>query len=652
MTSSAVDLPLSLVRAAASGRTGPVLASTPLGTVDAAAVADADPAGWVQPRGADWSLDWWVGAEDRWHHPAHEAAVRQGALGGAPVLETAMRVPGGDVVHRAYGVRASSPRPDGGTWEDSGVVVELENLSSVPVALALVVRPLTLSGRGTVRSVRVDGPVVRVDDRVALVLSRPVARVVHGRPGQVAQSLADGSDHDPGEPIPADADGRLEVALVVPLPHTATVRALLPRVEHRPRRRWFFPSAAPAGEPGAEFDAPSAEAIGKGWAAHSDGVARVELAEPLLDPLVGAAARSLVLGAGDHVLDRADRAVAVTELLARVGVREPLGPVARALVDAQRLNGALTLDDGGDATAALLFAAAPLLDGAAHLLASGSDRWEEDLIGPVAKSIHLVRKGAALADPSTWRAGARALAMVVPALVAVGQPEVAEDAAAAAASVRARLDGAVSEPAASADATAPVDGDLLTRLAAVRERLVRGDAQAVAELLELARLGEVTALGDRYDEAGVPVGVLGYDPGALAARAAAALDLAVTDGAEGPVVIPAWPTEWWGRNVEAHGVRTPWGLTSFALRWHGDRPAILWEIEPPAGLAESAAAPVLTCPGLDPAWRAQAWSGEALMAQVPAPAGLVDAEPSAPTPSISPVRIDLPSAPEEGQSFL
>ena len=59
----------SVSRAAALGVTEPVRSDRPLGTVDAAVVADVDAAGLVQRRGATWSLDWWIGAEDRWHHP-------------------------------------------------------------------------------------------------------------------------------------------------------------------------------------------------------------------------------------------------------------------------------------------------------------------------------------------------------------------------------------------------------------------------------------------------------------------------------------------------------------------------------------------------------------------------------------------------------
>ena len=53
---------------------------TTVGTLDGGARALVDPAGLVSPVGASWSLDWWVGAEDRWHLPAEEVAVRQRSL--------------------------------------------------------------------------------------------------------------------------------------------------------------------------------------------------------------------------------------------------------------------------------------------------------------------------------------------------------------------------------------------------------------------------------------------------------------------------------------------------------------------------------------------------------------------------------------------
>lgn len=94
-----------------------------VGTRDAGCLATVEPTGAVTL--ADGSrLDWWVAAEDRWHTPGDEATLRQSHTSGVPVVETSLRVPGGDVVHRVYA-------------EAGGlVVVELENQSNRSVAVA------------------------------------------------------------------------------------------------------------------------------------------------------------------------------------------------------------------------------------------------------------------------------------------------------------------------------------------------------------------------------------------------------------------------------------------------------------------------------------------------------------------------------------
>src|SRR5262245_60828206 len=87
-------------------RSGDHVAWTTVGTLDSEARATVDPAGLVTTRPGRWSLDWWIGADDRWHFPALETAVRQTLVDRTPVVETAMRVPGGDAVQRVYGVAA------------------------------------------------------------------------------------------------------------------------------------------------------------------------------------------------------------------------------------------------------------------------------------------------------------------------------------------------------------------------------------------------------------------------------------------------------------------------------------------------------------------------------------------------------------------
>lgn len=73
-------------------------------------------------------LDWHVADEKRWHSAGDPSeGLRQSTLGGTPVVETKMRVQGGDVVQRAWAVA-----DHGGL-----VVVEFENDSPASVAVAL-----------------------------------------------------------------------------------------------------------------------------------------------------------------------------------------------------------------------------------------------------------------------------------------------------------------------------------------------------------------------------------------------------------------------------------------------------------------------------------------------------------------------------------
>ena len=56
----------------------------------------ADVTGWgaIEPWDGSATLSWHVAADDRWHSPDTEAAVRQVRVLGAPVFETRLRVPG------------------------------------------------------------------------------------------------------------------------------------------------------------------------------------------------------------------------------------------------------------------------------------------------------------------------------------------------------------------------------------------------------------------------------------------------------------------------------------------------------------------------------------------------------------------------------
>jgi hypothetical protein len=70
------------------------------------------------------------------------------------------------------------------------------------------------------------------------------------------------------------------------------------------------------------------------------------------------------------------------------------------------------------------------------------------------------------------------------------------------------------------------------------------------------------------------------------------------------------PERWLGQPLEVEHAPTHHGVLSFAIRWHGDRPALLWELVPREGQP-----PVrITVPGLDPTFVTTELRGEALLA--------------------------------------
>jgi hypothetical protein len=109
--------------------------------------ATITPWGRVDPWDGSPSLDWYVAADDRWHHPASEPTLRQERVGDSAAVRTRLRVPNGDVVHTVYSAA------DGGGF----TVVEVHNESTMPVAVAFT--------RRDVRSERpiIDQPIMGID---------------------------------------------------------------------------------------------------------------------------------------------------------------------------------------------------------------------------------------------------------------------------------------------------------------------------------------------------------------------------------------------------------------------------------------------------------------------------------------------------------
>lgn len=559
-------LPVSLTRADRLPPVTRVGAFDPIGfnSVDERGLVSIDAAGRSpQP---PWSLDWWVGADDRWHLPSRDAAVRQRLVGGAPVVETVMRIPGGDALHRVYGARG--PAFPGG---DEYLVVEVENASSVPFALALVVRPFTADRIATIDRItmqptaggraRQTAQMVSLNGVPAVLLPAAPARSATGSAatGDVAERVTTGVA-DAGFPGATDVDGVATAALLFPVSHTAVLRIALPVGADRPRH--------PDDSVALPSDLPDAARVARGWAVQTRRCPRSEVPDTGLSQGIEATQRTLLLEAGATERGRRGSRVATTAGLARALDRENLH------------------------------------DEAARILAGWPDRLAGTRLEPADASAVV----AAAVDH--WRL-TRDLALVEALL-----PELV-------AAVRA-LERDTSRGA-------PMAGDALAGLAEVLTDLDQPDAaRRVADIATNADSGSGTAAGagprpaspalwgelSRVVSAASPAWSW---PGTIVDQPERFLStvrgLLVGESAEGLAVLPAGMGPWYRQPVALHGAPTRWGRFSFALRWHGTRPALLWELDRHGSTAVTIAAPAL-----DPVWSTTEPKGEALLAPVSVPA--------------------------------
>src|SRR3954447_21262468 len=215
--------------------------------------AIVDQRGLVTPWFDGWSLDWWIGADDRWHFPSQEGGVRQSLVGDGPVVETSMRIPGGDAVQRVYAIA---------TNEDL-VVVEIENRSPSPMAVALAVRPYNPEGLAVVERIALLDRAVTVDGRPAMLFGERPSRMAGStfHDGDCARLVTAGLA---GDSLPANLHcdaGLASAAFLFPLAHTATMRVALPMTAERRTHRSRLTRRRVQRVPDVPKVLPSAEAV-------------------------------------------------------------------------------------------------------------------------------------------------------------------------------------------------------------------------------------------------------------------------------------------------------------------------------------------------------------------------------------------------------
>lgn len=243
---------------------------TLVGALGSRGRARVGPHGAVASDALGWSLDWWIGGDDRWHVPNREPSVRQTLVGDVPVVRTAVRVPGGDAVSYVYGV-VPTDAPDG------ALLIEFENDSPAPFVVAVVVRHA--------RAVGLDGPTVFVDRRPALVTARVPSRwsVAKGRSTDV--EVCSGTAREGTFPTTTDRGGRIEAAFLHPVPHRGHLRVAIALGDGAP-------------DPAALAGLPGPDAVARGWAAHLVRGMRVELPDVALTTAVRSARAQVLLAGG------------------------------------------------------------------------------------------------------------------------------------------------------------------------------------------------------------------------------------------------------------------------------------------------------------------------------------------------------------------
>ncbi len=561
---------------------------TLVGTVASPTVTPIDRAGLVV--GDGWSLDWWVGADDRWHVPTREAATRQQLVDDAPVVETLVRIPGGDAVHRAYGIR--SPRSVGDEW----VVAEVQNSTAIPFAVALVIRPMVADGIGAISSITIE-PVggrsgldeaylVRVDGRPAVVLPRQPARVAVGNnaTGDVLDTVVSGRAGRDLVEITCP-DGLATMAMIFPLTHTSVIRA-----------------AVPVGDVGDDLDYPSvmpeSTTVASGWDIHRRGPG-FEIPDQRLTTVL-ARARAAIHLASDG------------EVVRRDGHRSPdIEPEATAIL----LRAFDQLDRPNEVGPILVeWTERPLDPTPEHdimVLAATATHWRlhhidgfldwtmPQLAAAVERLDRAHRKGQ-LDTVATRRRATNALDDAAAMLAEAGQK---------AASVK------VVELAQTiaADLPDPEPGNASEQLIAAAHAAAAGDPDAYVAISAAAGSASATSAWPGPGPHGRPTG---QDLAASAALVVAVRSLLIAERPDGLALLPVHPDGWYGGGIEVHDAPTAHGHLSYAIRWHGTRPALLWDLEPHEG-----SGPVtITVPGLDPTWSTTELRGDALLAEVVPPA--------------------------------
>lgn len=550
-------------------------------TLQSGAVADVDSRGAVFLRRRPVSVEVWFGHGERWIRGTAGDGVRQTRVDGLPIIETRQKLEDGDITQTAWADEAG----DG----QGRVVIELGNDGPVSVVAAVVVRPQKLIGTGSITMARVADSLLVVDGVPLVDLGREPGAVVTAVDTVDASGLVDQLNLEDstieGTRELQDKSAQASIAAIIPL-----ARGALRQIEVLDGREPATVSPAPL------------DTVRTGWKTHLSQSAIIDLPgwpnhlpTALVSSLLGSTASTgRPLGdASWSLTDDSMRAVG----LARVGFGWASSHVADGLLT-EVTEGRVGREDWA-AIASVVASISTYPEGVEVL------QRHPDAVAAVA--------GHALSQ-------ARHENIVQRLILAIGHAHgstAAQDAA--------TIEGSLRNGNDAVTYCRHGMGIALEYSAVIEAALGQG-AATDAEMIGLS----MTASGMRPFEPIIPVrssagstwrwqrSGCGDSPHARAALLVGLASLAAVEraGSTGTTNIDLFAgatSRWLGQKVSFTSMPTIAGRLSAAVRWHGERAALLWEFEDdaPAGTAPTAFA--ITCDRLDPAFSSHERSGEALL---------------------------------------
>lgn len=484
-------------------------------------------------------IGWWIGGEDRWYIPEREITVRQNLVQGAPVVMTAIRIPGGDATHTVFAA-VQGPR--------ELAVVEIANKGRAPI-----VGVLTVSGPGA-RNVSVDGSTVRVDGFPLITLARAPLRTASAESLRDLEAVVTAGAAGEGPSGLSDPNASA-FALMVPVSQATTFRASV--------LIGASSAIALSGTP-VLGSLPDVHTAASGWGMHLARGPRMTGPDQERSERLRALIGGALLAAEPAIADRTT-SVRVRAALARafdaVGLHAEAGALLESIDDHQGRRG--MIDDapaagpGADPLDGLL-TTATVVDALAH------HAW-------------------VTADPVFAETFAPAAAGAVEAIVKASRKDDAlRPLLACAGSLRA-LFVTANDPRAASQAKAMWE---------------RFGSPWPLPSVALPALPASSSGGSFVPD----------DPLRLAAAIRVAADDLARVGPDGVVdLFGVFVASWRGSSFDVRNVAVPGGRLSAAVRWHGQRAAVLWEVDGPNDVT-------ITCRSIDPAWSASGRRGDALLA--------------------------------------